>query len=125
MGFWIFMFVATLLIPLALLWNWYICPKFKFKEINGTSGYRTARSMKNQDTWEFAQKKCSQNSLRMFFPTFLLSVGIMPFCMGKQMGEIGWIGFGITMAQMMSFGVIICLTESALKKNFDKDGRKY
>lgn len=46
MGFWIFMFIITLLIPAALLLTWYLCPKFK--TIHNASGYRTKRSMKNQ-----------------------------------------------------------------------------
>ena len=29
MGFWIFMFIVTLLIPAALLLIWYLCPKLK------------------------------------------------------------------------------------------------
>lgn len=122
MGFWIFIFVTTLLIPLALLFTWYFCPNMK--ERNRTSGYRSSRSMQNQDTWEFAQKQCSQNALKMFFPTLLLSLGLMPFALGKKMGTIGWIGLGITVTQMMSFVVIVCLTEKALKKNFDEHGRK-
>lgn len=120
MKFWIFMFIATLLIPFSLLLTWYICPKLK--EINRACGYRTSRSMKNQNTWEFAQKACSRNSLIMFFPTLFLAIVIMPFSINKQIEEIGWLGLGITIVQMLSFAVIIYLTEKALKKNFDNNG---
>ena len=56
MGFWIIMFLITLLMPVALLLTWYLCPKFK--TINNAGGYRSKWSMKNQDTWDFAQKYC-------------------------------------------------------------------
>ncbi|MGT2801590.1 SdpI family protein [Streptococcus henryi] len=122
MGFWVFMFIMTLLIPAALLLTWYMCPKFK--TIHNASGYRTKRSMKNQDTWDFAQKHCSKISLYMFFPSLLLVIAIMPMVISKSIGIIGWIGFVITMIQMMGFAVIIISTEKALKGTFDENGNK-
>lgn len=115
MGFWIFMFIMTLLIPLSLLLIWYICPKIT--KINGASGYRTARSMKNQETWDFAQKECAKNSLILFFPTLFLSVIVMPFFIYERNDIIGWIGLFVIVVQLTSFGVIIFMTERALKKN--------
>ena len=66
MGFWIFMFIITLLIPAALLLTWHLCPKLK--TINNASGYRTKQSMKNQDTGDYEQKHCAKISLYMFIP---------------------------------------------------------
>ena len=122
MGFWIFMFIVTLLIPAALLLIWYLCPKFK--TINNASGYRTKRSMQNQDTWDFAQKYCSKISLYMFFPSLILAITIMPAMISKSIDRIGWIGLGITMIQMMSFIVVMISTEKVLKKTFDEKGNK-
>ena len=82
-------------------------------------GYRTSRSMMNQSTWDFAQRVCARNSMKMFFPTIILAVVIMPFCLNKDIDTIGWIGLGVTLAQLISYVVIIYLTESALKKEFD------
>lgn len=62
MGFWIFMFIITLLIPAALLLTWYLCPRLK--RINNLSGYRSKMSMQNQETWDFAQKYCSKILLK-------------------------------------------------------------
>ena len=122
MGFWIFMFIVTLLIPAALLLTWYLCPRLK--TIHNACGYRTSRSMKNQDTWDFAQKYCSKISLYMFFPSLILAIAIMPTVSSKPIDRIGWIGLGITMIQMMSFIVIMVSTEKALKKSFDESGNK-
>ena len=122
MGFWIFMFIVTLLIPAALLLIWYLCPKLK--TINNASGYRSKRSMQNQDTWDFAQKYSSKISLYMFFPSLILAIAIMPTVSSKPIDRIAWIGLGITMIQMMSFIVIMIFTEKALKKRFDESGNK-
>ncbi len=117
MAFWIFMFIITLLIPLTLLFMWYACPKFK--NINGTSGYRSPRSKKSQEAWDFAQKYCSKISLMMFLPTILLPICVMPFFVNQPIDMIGWGGFIITMLQMISFVVIVFLTEKALKNKYE------
>ena len=61
----------------------------------------------------------SRNSMKMFFPTTILAIVIMTFCKNKDIDTIGWIGLGVTLAQLISYVVIIYLTESALKKEFD------
>lgn len=70
MGFWIFVFIVTLLIPVALLLTWYLCPKFK--TINNAGGYRSKRSMQNQNTWDFAQKYSIIRLSRKQFDKFIL-----------------------------------------------------
>lgn len=122
MIFWIFMFIITLLIPASLLLTWYLCPKFK--TINNASGYRTKRSMKNQDTWDFAQKYCARMSLYMFFPSLILAIAIMPTVISKSIDIVGLIGLGITIIQMISFVVIMIFTEKALKNTFDESGNR-
>ena len=91
---------------------------------NNVSGYRTKRSMQNQDTWDFAQKYSSKISLYMFFPSLILAIVIMPTMISKPIDRIGWIGLGITIIQMMSFIVIMIFTEKALKRTFDESGNK-
>ena len=122
MGFWLYVFLVTLLIPFTLLLMWYICPKFK--EINTTSGYRTTLSMKNQETWDFSQDYCAKLSLYLFFSSLMLSFVTMPFFINQSTTIIGWMGLVVTLMQMMSFVVIIIATEKALKKNFDEKGNR-
>ena len=56
MGFWLFMLVVDLLIPLAMvavgLWMYRRPPRKR----NGFVGYRTARSRRSQQAWDFAQR---------------------------------------------------------------------
>lgn len=115
MGFWIFMFIITLL-------TWYLLQKFN--TIHNASGYRTKQSMKNQDTWDFARKYCARMSLYMFFPSLILAIAIMPTVISKSIDRIGWIGLGITIIQMISFVVIMMSTEKALKNTFDESGNR-
>ncbi len=122
MGFWIFMFIMTLLVPFSLIFMWYVCPRIK--RVNGIMGYRTSRSMMNQSTWDFAQRVCARNSMKMFFPTTILAVVIMPFCQNKDNNTIGWIGLGVTLTQLISYGIILFLTEKDLKKEFDDRGKR-
>lgn len=66
MGFWIFMFIITLLIPAALLLTWYLCPRLK--RINNLSGYRSKRSMQNQKNMGFRSKILLKNLALYVFP---------------------------------------------------------
>ena len=56
MGFWIFMLVMTLLIPLTMIGFGKLFLKSAPKEINGVFGYRTSMSMKSKDTGTVDQK---------------------------------------------------------------------
>lgn len=122
MGFWIFMFIMTLLVPLSLILVWCVCPKVQ--NVNSIIGYRTSRSMRNQSTWDYAQKTCARYSLKMFLPTTILAIVIMPLCINMDLDAIGWIGLGITIAQLLSYIVIIYLTEKELKNEFDTGSKK-
>ena len=63
MGFFIFMFICNLLIPLLMIICGYFMRRKPPKEINGLIGYRTAMSRKNKDTWDFdlLRKVMAQN----------------------------------------------------------------
>lgn len=116
------MLLICMLIPLSLIFMWYLCPRIK--SVNSWMGYRTARSTKNSETWEFAQKSCADNSLKMFLPTAALTLIIMLFVLNKEDKVIQYVGLGITMAQLLSYGVVLYLTEKDLKKEFDDRGKR-
>ncbi len=92
MGFWIFMLVSDLLIPLTIIGFGKYFIKNAPKEINGIFGYRTAMSMKNRDTWEFAHYYCGKiwffSGLIMFFLSFIAMV----FIIGKDVNYVGTYG---------------------------------
>lgn len=51
MWFWWFMLICDLLIPIVMVVGGRMMWKHCSKHINGMSGYRTTRSMKNKDTY--------------------------------------------------------------------------
>ena len=64
MGFWLFMLLFVLLIPLTMI---YFGRRF-FREppasINAAFGYRSTMSMKNQETWKLARTVCGPHPVR-------------------------------------------------------------
>lgn len=124
MGFWIFMLVSDLLIPLTIIGfgNYFI--KNAPKEINGIFGYRTAMSMKNRDTWEFAHHYCGKiwffSGLIMFFLSFIA----MLYVIGKDVNYVGIYGGILCGIQLIFLIASIVFTETALRKNFDEFGIK-
>ena len=60
MGFFIYMCVTVLLIPAIMIVIGLLFRKTAPKEINYIYGYRTNRSMKSKETWEFAHRCCGR-----------------------------------------------------------------
>ena len=59
MGFWLYCTAMCLLIPgIMLYFGWRFLNKPP-QNINSIYGYRTSRSMKNQQTWDFAHQVCA------------------------------------------------------------------
>lgn len=119
MGFWIFMLVCVLLIPLTMIIMGLIYFKGGYpKKINYSSGYRTKLSMRNQNTWSFAQKLCG----KVWFITGLIivlpSVAPMLFVISSKADDIGCTGGCVAVVQILIMMLSIIPIESALKKKF-------
>ena len=122
MWFWWFMFFCNLLIPVLMIVSgrmmWKHCPK----KINGVLGYRTARSMKNMDTWKFAHDYCGRLWWKagwiQLIPSILVQI---PFYRSSD-NIIGIVGTVICTVQCVILIASIFPTERALKKKFSEDG---
>ncbi len=100
--------------PLMILIS-YIFAKYPPKKINDLYGYRTKRSMRNQDCWDFANR----HSIRLMWKISLLTCVVQ---------AIGLILLNERMALLTATIVLIAtliysvyLTEKALKNKFDKE----
>lgn len=111
--------ICDLLLPVIMSvagrMMWKHCPK----EINGVIGYRTAKSMKNADTWKFANEYCGKLwwkiGLIMIVPTVLIHI---PFYHSGETAVL--IAGGIIAAvQCIVLLASIVFTEHALKKTFN------
>lgn len=124
MAFWWFIFFCDLLIPLLMLASGLVMWKFAPKRINWWFGYRTARSMKNEDTWRFAHEHCG----KLWFYRGLMTLPLcallhIPFY-GKGEDAMGTISMVFMVVQLVVLIASVYPTEIALKKTFDENGTR-
>ena len=124
MGFWIFMLVIVLLIPLTLTGFGAYFSKTAPKNINTVFGYRTSMSMKNMDTWIFAHKYIGKIWLISGLILLPLSVLLMLLILSKSLLFISNFGGALCGVQIIFMLIPVILTEKALKKVFDKNGNR-
>lgn len=124
MGFWVFMLLMDLMIPLTMIGFGRYFMKNAPKEINAVFGYRTPMSMKNEDTWEFAHKYCGKIWYVCGLILLPVTVIFLLLVIGKSKDYVGTTGGLICGAQFIPFIGSIFPTEIALKKRFDKNGKR-
>jgi len=124
MGFWIYMLCMDLLIPLTMIGFGRFFLKRAPNQINCVFGYRTAMSMKNRDTWDFAHQYCGKLWLRWGLILLPCSMIPMLFLNGKSTYIIGILGVILTFLQMIPLVGSIISTERALKRTFDRNGKR-
>ena len=124
MGFWIFMFIMVLLIPLTMIFFGWLLFRKTPKEINYVYGYRTKRSMMNEETWRFANQYFGKAWCFCGLILAPLSVIAIAIVFRKGTETVGTVGGIITMIQMIPLAGVIITTEIALKNNFGENGRR-
>ncbi len=122
--FWLFTLAFSLLIPGSMMILGRSFLKNPPGEINGGYGYRTARSMRNRETWAFAQRYSGRFWARAGRPMLAVSLLWMALLFGQDIGTVGRFGMILTGLQMVPFLAVIPATERALKREFDDFGRK-
>lgn len=124
MWFWWFMLICDMIIPALMI----VCGRVMWKhtpqKINGIIGYRTARSMKNMDTWKYAHDYCGRlwwkTGWIILVPSILIHV---PFYRSSENG-IGVMGSIVCTVQCAALIIPIFFTERALKRNFTDAGAR-
>ena len=124
MGFWFFMLAMNLIIPLSMIFLGKYFSKRAPGQINMLFGYRTARSMKNQDTWQFAHHYFGKLWFKMGLWMLVLTVAAMLLVFGRDKDMVGTVGSIVCLVQLPVMLYAILPTERALKKNFDEDGKR-
>lgn len=123
-GFWVFMLVCDLLLPVCMLgFGRYFRNKAP-GQINMLFGYRTPRSTKNRDTWEFAHNYFGRLWYRLGLIMLPVTVAVMLPVFGKNIDFVGFYGSIVSLVQIVVMLVPIWFTESALKRTFDEDGKR-
>ena len=122
--FWLFMLAMDLLIPGLMIGFGKEFQKNPPTEINPGYGYRTTMSSKNQDTWDFAQRYMGKVWYQAGRWLLIPSAVPLLFVLGRDVGTIGKVGMiacGVQLVVMLGSGLVV---ERALKKNFDKNGKR-
>ncbi len=124
MGFWWFMLVMDLLVPITMIGFGRYFSRRAPKKMNLAFGYRTSRSMKNQETWEFAHKHIGKMWSRI--GVMLIPVTLIPMCLviGQTDSVVGTVGGVVNGIQVVALCASIIPTENALKKQFDENGNR-
>lgn len=124
MGFWTYMLIMDLLIPVMMIGFGRYFRNEAPKEINNLFGYRTSMSMKNRDTWEFAHKYCGKIWFICGWILLITTiVAMIPF-LGQGADVTGIVGAVILGIQIIPLIGSILPTELALRKQFDKNGNR-
>ena len=125
MNHWFGMFLATLLIPaIMLVLGYWFKLKGAPKKINRFCGYRTSRSMKNRETWEFAHRRCGAYWSWIGWPALTCAIVYMPTVAGKSEETVSVAGTVILLLQILAMCSACIPVERALKANFDENGNQ-
>ncbi len=120
MKFWLFMILCNLIVPLLMIAVGHMLKENPPERINMVFGYRTSRSMENQEAWDFAQVYCGKLWWKIGWIMLPFSIfGMFP-AVGRDDDFIGWLGAGIIIVECMVMMLTTLIVESALKKKFGK-----
>ena len=123
-SFWLYMLICDLLIPAVMLIFGIRFGKNPPKKINSFFGYRTSRSMRNQETWDCAHRYLGKLWKLLAPMLVVLSVVPMALVYGKTNGEMSAVGMIITVVQLALLLFSLPITERHLKRTFDERGKR-
>ena len=121
-GFYIYMLLTSLLIPVIMLVFGWIFRRQAPKKINVWYGYRSARSMKNEDTWVFAHQHIGRTWMLVGVVLLVVSVIPMIAVYGKDDDTVSVVSLVLLFVQMLPMIMSLIPTERALKRTFDENG---
>ena len=124
MAFWLFFTAMDLLIPGIMVGIGTRFLKHPPGTINAWYGYRTARSMKNQETWDFAHETCGKLWVRLGKLSFLPALLAAVLTLGRGIETVSVASIVVVTVQTLVLIGSIFPVERALKRNFDDSGRK-
>ena len=118
------MLLMDLLIPITMLILGKRFLKHPPAEITSLYGYRTSMSMKNRDIWEFAHQYIGR--IWYICGWVMLPVTAILFLpvMGKSKDCVETAGEILCVVQLLLLTGSIFPTEAALRRRFDRNGRR-
>lgn len=110
--------VLNTVTALVLLLLSFAFRKYRPKDINGLYGYRTARSMKSQQAWDFAQDYSSAFMVKLFAGYFIwqLVLTVIGVMFLSDYTDAVAIAGNLTIVPLLV--IMIVKTEKELKRKF-------
>lgn len=124
MGNWILMLVINLIIPVTMIGFGRLFRTHPPRQINEVYGYRTAMSMKNQDTWDFAHRYNAKIWLEWGRIMLAASLAVMLLMLPQSQSVVYGVGFAVTGVQLAALLGTIPVIERELRKTFDAEGNR-
>jgi len=115
----IFFLVIVAIIPIIMIVVALIWKKNPPKQINSAYGYRTTRSLKSQETWDFAHKYMGKLLLYIGLIQFIPSLIPIIILRNEDNNILGISMIIIIATQIALLWIPIIPTEMALKKRFE------
>ncbi len=119
MNFWLVTLLFNLLIPVVMLIKGILYVTKPAPKINWLHGYRTKRSVKSQETWEYAQRHFGKSCCRLGIGLLLLVIISMTSVLKTNKEIIGTVGSLVGTLEGLAMTYALIPTEKALKKTFD------
>ena len=124
MGFWIFMLIMDLLIPVLMIGIGKLWKKNPPQTINWAYGYRTKRAMRSKETWEFAHKYVADLWYRWGWIAFGVTIVLFIILYGESTETIGLMAGYYALIECIPLVAVMLPTERALKRKFDHHGQR-
>lgn len=118
------MLLVVLLVPALMITFGCIFLYRAPERMNYFFGYRTRRSMKSLDAWNFAHAQIARWWLALGSVFCAFDVGVMAFIFDESKTTVSIVGCVLSAISIVVLIIPIFPTESALKKHFDKDGNR-
>lgn len=119
MGFWVFMTICNLVLPVMMIVIGKVFMQNPPKTINGIYGYRTSRSRKNQDTWNYAHLYCGKLWWKIGWIMLPIAIiGMLPV-VEKNQNIVGAFGAVIVGMECVILVMTVFCVEKALARKFD------
>jgi len=111
------LFAFTAIMSLSFVIIGTLLLKHPPKDINSTIGYRTKKSSKNQETWDFAQRLAGKVFLIIGIVNFAVCSLIILLFVNKQ--NVDHMFLVLAYCQIAECFVVILITELKLKKKIE------
>ena len=113
------MLYTIFMIPILIIFIGYIMYKYPPKKINWIVGYRTRKSMKNEENWKFANQYCGKLWIKIGLIMFVITLVLF------ALFYLNVINYTEDVLAIIILVQVIQELGQQISKNIDKRRKKY